>query len=278
MIPNREALTSGDLDSYFDRVLYSGDCQANYQVLETLHLAHASHIPFENLDILLGRRIHLDLESLLAKLVRSRRGGYCFEQNLLFAAVLEQLGFQVTRLAARVRRGASRLLPRTHMLLKVDLDGVPWLADVGFGGEGLLKPLPLISGQVTRQYLWSYRVIEETGLWVLQSLLGDVWQDLYAFTVERQFLVDYEMANHYVSTFPASRFVQTLTVQLPTPGARYLLQGCEYQVLRGSVTESRMIKDDNLLQTLAESFGLKFPAGTRFRSQVPRLERLLGTD
>jgi N-hydroxyarylamine O-acetyltransferase len=278
VISNKEVYSSVNLDAYFARILYSGDRWPNHEVLEALHLAHATHIPFENLDILLGRRIHLDLESLQAKLIRSVRGGYCFEQNLLFATVLEQLGFQVTRLAARVRWGATRLLPRTHMLLKVDLEGVPWLADVGFGGEGLLKPLPLISGHVTQQYLWSYRVAEDMGLWVLQSLHGDGWHDLYAFTVERQFLVDFEMANHYVSTFPASRFVQTLTVQLPTPGARYLLHGYEYRVVRGSVTESRMINDEDLLQTLTEIFGLKFPMGTRFQSQVPRLERLLGAE
>ena len=119
-------------------------------------------------------------------------------------------------------------------------------------------------------------MVEDIGLWVLQSLQGDVWHDLYAFTTERQFLVDFEMANHYVSTFPTSRFVQTLTVQLPTPGARYLLQGYEYRVVRGSVTESQMINDEDLLQALTEIFGLNFPMGTRFQSQVPRLERLLG--
>jgi N-hydroxyarylamine O-acetyltransferase len=275
VIPDIEAYSFVDLDAYFARVLYSGDCQPNHEVLEALHLAHATHIPFENLDILLGRRIRLDLDSLQAKLIRSARGGYCFEQNLLFAAVLEQLGFQVTRLAARVRRGATRLMPRTHTILKVDMEGIPWLADVGFGGEGLLKPLPLISGHVIRQYLWSYRVVEDMGLWVLQSLQGDLWHDLYAFTTERQFLVDFEMANHYVSTFPSSRFVQTLTVQLPTPEARYFLQGDQYRVERGLVTESQKIHGEDLLRALREIFGLNFPMGTRFQSQVPRLERLL---
>lgn len=276
MVPHEKIASWIDLDAYFARIDYAGDLRPHCAVLEALHLAHVSHIPFENLDILLGRRIRLDLESLQAKLIRSGRGGYCFEQNLLFAAALEQLGFQVTRMAARVRRGATRLMPRTHTILKVDLEGIPWLADVGFGGEGLLSPLPLIPGQATRQCLWSYRVVQDTGAWVLQSLLGDVWQDLYAFTTERQFLPDFEMANHYVSTFPGSRFVQTLTAQLSTPEARHFLQGDHYRVDRGAVTENRTVSEEELLPTLEEVFGLEFPMGTRFQSQVPRLERLLG--
>src|SRR5438093_5316594 len=102
------------------RIEYAGSLAPSRQTLDALHLAHATHIPFENLDVLLGRPIRLDLDGLQAKLVRGRRGGYCFEQNLLFAAVLERLGFRVTRLAARVRYGTTRLLPRTHMLMKVD--------------------------------------------------------------------------------------------------------------------------------------------------------------
>jgi len=274
---DREANASVDLEPYFSRIGHSGAYHLpDHTLLEALHLAHATHIPFENLDILLGRRIHLDLERLQAKLIRSGRGGYCFEHNLLFAAVLEQLGFEVTRLAARVRWGTSRLLPRTHMLLQVDLEGASWLADVGFGGEGLLKPLPLISGQVMQQYLWSYRVVEDAGTWVLQSLRDEAWQDLYAFALEPQFLVDFEMANHYVSTFPTSRFVQAATVQLSTPEARYLLRDYEYTVARGKCTDSHIIRDEDLLKVLAEVFGLEFPIGTRFQSQAQRLETFLG--
>src|SRR4029434_8767102 len=96
-----------------------------------------------NLDILLGRPIKLDVESLERKLIDGRRGGYCFEQNLLFSAVLEQLGFKVTRLMARVRYRTTALLPRTHMAVLVDLaDGKKWIADVGFGADGLLLPVP----------------------------------------------------------------------------------------------------------------------------------------
>src|SRR5262245_42213718 len=158
-----------DLDAYLARTGYTGGLAPTRDTLERLHLAHATHVPFENLDILLSRPIRLDLDGLQAKLVRDRRGGYCFEQNTLFAAALERIGFRVTRLAARVRWGATRVLPRTHMLLEVDVQGEPWLADVGFGGEGLLKPLPLAPGQPVRHYDQTYCLTAEAGLWVLQA-------------------------------------------------------------------------------------------------------------
>src|SRR3990172_4815095 len=141
-----------DLDAYLERIGYSGSLQPVHAVLESIHLAHATRIPFENLDILLKRPIRLDLACLQAKLVTGRRGGYCFEQNLLFSAVLQRLGFSVTQLAARVLYRSRRKLPRTHILLLVEVEGATWLADVGFGLEGLLLPVPFASGRETRQF------------------------------------------------------------------------------------------------------------------------------
>src|SRR5688572_15229707 len=146
------------LDAYLKRIEYSGDLRPSAAVLAALHLAHATHIPFENLDVLRGVPIRLDLDSLQAKLVDARRGGYCFEHNLLFSAVLEDLGFAVTRLAARVRQRRSDVAPRTHMLLLVDVDGQTLLADVGFGAEGLLLPVPFGAEEESRQFEWTYRV------------------------------------------------------------------------------------------------------------------------
>jgi N-hydroxyarylamine O-acetyltransferase len=254
-----------DLDAYLARVGYANDLHPSRSVLEGLHRAHATHIPFENLDILLGRPIRLDLASLQSKLVHGKRGGYCFEQNELFAAVLEHLGFAVTRLAARVRVGANRVSPRTHMLLRVDVEGAPWLADVGFGGAGILEPVPLAPGQLAHQDAWAYRVNESAGLWVLQSLYRGNWHDLYAFTMEPQHPVDYEVANYYVSTHPDSIFVRQVTAQRPTPEARYVLWGREFTTQRPGSESSRTIADnEELLQVLAETFGLLFPPGTRF--------------
>jgi len=205
---------------------------------------------------------------LQAKLVRGRRGGYCFEQNTLFAAALERIGFRVTRLAARVRLRASRLTPRTHMLLHVEADGASWLADVGFGGTGPLYPILLEPGRVSEQFAWSYRVVVDDGLWLLQALTAGSWQDQYAFTREPHYPVDFELANYYTSTHPTSHFVQTLTAQRVTPEARYILRNRELFVDRSTETSSRTIADDEeLLKVLADRFGLEFPAGTRFRGQ-----------
>ena len=255
-----------DLHAYMRRIRYSGDLHPGYAVLEALHLAHATHIPFENLAIFLGQPIRLDLASLQSKIVKGGRGGYCFEQNLLFAAVLERLGFTVTRLAARVRYRARRVLPRTHMLLLVRCDNDTWLGDVGFGLEGLLLPVPFGSEQEVRQFGWTYRVAQERGQWVLQSLHAESWTDLYAFSLEPQELADYEMANYYSSTYPDSRFVQTLTVQLPTPKARTALRNRELIVDDGKTITNRTLAGDvEILEVLAEVFDLRLPLGTRFR-------------
>jgi N-hydroxyarylamine O-acetyltransferase len=178
---------------------------------------------FENLDILLGRPILLDLESVFAKLIHARRGGYCFEQNALLAAVLETIGFPVRRLAARVRMGSSEIRPRSHMLLAVDVEGESWLADIGFGGDGLLLPVRLQAPEAQRHFGWQYRVIIDGGSHVLQSLRPEGWFDLYSFTLEEQHAADYEVSNYFTSTSPHSPFVNRLVVQLP--GERVTNQG-----------------------------------------------------
>ena len=259
-----------DLDAYRKRVGYAGPLEPTAPVLEALHLAHATHIPFENVDVLQKRPIRLDLASLQAKLVAGGRGGYCFEQNLLFAAVLRAAGFDLTMLAARVRHRGDRALPRTHMALLVRAGGSAWIADVGFGGEGLLLPVPFgVPGEV-RHHAWTYRIVEEAaGQWLLQSRREHGWGNLYSFTLEPQTLQDYEMANHYTATHPDSPFVRMLIVQRPTPEARYLLKDGELVIDRGGGrVERRALADDaDVRSVLADTFGLRFPAGTRFRGR-----------
>ena len=239
-------------------------------VLADLHLAHTTHVPFENVEVLLGTTPKLDLDRLQAKLVRSRRGGYCFEHNLLFAAVLEEVGFRVTRLAARVWNGASRRRPRTHMLLRVDLADGPWLADFGFGGDGLLHPLPLIDGRQTLQFAWAYRLARGSGTWMLQSRGVDTWADLYEFSEEPQDPVDYEPANHFVATHPSSPFTRMLRAHRPTPDARFILRGHDLTTDHGGGrVEKRTASEGELFDMLDRTFGLRLPAGTRLPDQSP---------
>lgn len=247
-----------DIAAYLERVAYRGRLADDHATLEALHLAHVTHIPFENLDILLGRPILLDLDNVRAKLVDARRGGYCFEHNTLFAAVLREIGFSGTPLAARVRFGQTTLLPRTHMCLRVPIDGKDWIADVGFGGKGPLLPVAM-TGQPTQQYRWRYRVIEESpGLWALQSAGDDSWTDLYAFSLEPQEEVDFEIANYYVSTHPSSTFVRTLTVQLPSPERRQIVRDLELIVETPDSIETNAIDSGQALhEVLRKNFGLQ---------------------
>jgi N-hydroxyarylamine O-acetyltransferase len=253
-----------DLDAYLARVGYGGPRRPDADTLRALHEAHVAAVPFENLDILLGRPISLELPALERKLVHDRRGGYCFEQNTLLRAALEGLGFTVTSLAARVR-GGGILRPRTHMLLRVDLPHGPMLADVGFGGDGPVHPVPLQAGPETWTEGAGYRLRREDELWVLQGSLGDPWTDLYAFTVEPQHPVDFEMANHFTSTWPRSPFVQSLTAQRSWPGRRIILRNRDLTIREGGALRTEAVRDrDHLLALLAEHFGLAFPRGTRF--------------
>jgi N-hydroxyarylamine O-acetyltransferase len=262
-----------DLDAYFARVGRTGPLDPTLETLRALHVAHATSIPFENLDIHLGLQIRLDLESLQAKMVRGRRGGYCFEHNLLFSAVLEAIGLHVTRLAARVLLGRpadAPPLPRTHMVLVVEIDHALWLADVGFGGDGLLLPVPLDSAGGFEAFGRRYRVVgpDDGGIRVLEVRRPAGWFAMYEFTMEPQLPIDYEVANWWTSTHPSSGFVQTLTAQRVSPEGSLTLRARRLAQTdqRGEVIgEQEIGDDDELVVILRERFGLDFPTGTRFR-------------
>jgi N-hydroxyarylamine O-acetyltransferase len=255
-----------DLPAYLARIGYSAVVRPDLGTLRALHEAHVTHIPFENLDIPLGRGIRIDLESVQAKLVRGGRGGYCFEHNALFAAALEAMGFPVSRLSARVRAGGSALLPRTHMLLKVETGGTPWICDVGFGGWGLLQPIPLAADAETRQGAWTYRLRREDDVtWVLQCLEYPTGSDLYAFDLTRHLPVDYEPANHYTSTHPDSRFVISITAQRAGRDERLVLRNRELTAISAACATVEPIETNaRLLEVLRDRFDIDLPAGTRF--------------
>jgi N-hydroxyarylamine O-acetyltransferase len=254
------------LARYLDRVGLEAAPPPTLAGLSALHRAHAGAIPFENLDILLGRPIRLDLPALVGKLVDGRRGGYCFEQNSLFAAVLAALGFPVTPLGARVRLGGRSDSARTHMLLSVRAEDRDWICDVGFGGGGLWEPLSLESSGEVRQGGWRFRLVEDGRERVLQSLSREGWRDLYGFTLEPQLPIDYVVANHYTSTHPDSKFTQMPVAQRTRADGADVLRGDLVQSLKPgeAPVDSAAPKGDDLLALLRTRFGLDFPAGTRF--------------
>ncbi|MFC4062519.1 arylamine N-acetyltransferase [Planomonospora corallina] len=237
-----------DLDAYLRRIGRPVPAAPTVESLRELHRAHVTAIPFENLDVLLDRGVRLDIGSIQAKLVESRRGGYCYEHNLLFAAVLERLGYRVTRLLARVGPLGERRRPRTHAMLLAEAGGTRHLVDVGFGGEGLLEPLPFADGAVSQVGPWSWRLGRAGDEWVLSTLRPDGWAELYAFRLEVHHPVDFEVSNHYTSTAPASPFVRHVIVQRTTPGERHRLQGLEL--------DGNELKPGELHAVLEEVFGI----------------------
>ena len=254
-----------DLSAYFKRIGFEETARPDLASLRALHFAHATSIPFENIAIQMGEGISLELDAIQDKLVQRRRGGYCFEQNSLFLAVLRQIGFDAEPFEARVRLGTDAVLPRTHMLLRVKLDGVELLADVGFGGEGLLHPVPM-DGEAHPQFGRAYRVAAEGGARVLQSKQLVAWADLYAFEPVPRHPVDFEMGNWYTSTFPGSRFIKTLTAQRMTAEGKLVLKNLSFTTVKGDVAEERILQPSEVPGVLRESFGLDIPDGTRFRA------------
>jgi len=197
-----------DLPSYLHRIGYAGDTAPAPALLEALHRAHLAAIPFENLDIILGRSIEVDLASIQTKLIYHRRGGYCYEQNLLLGAVLERLGFTVSRVLARTGDPLEKPRPRSHLVLIVELEDRRWLADVGFG-SGIVAPLPLTDATAHRQGAWTFRaVVGPDGAWRLRELIDGFWQTRYTFTETPDHLVDVEVANRNTSTSPTSPFTK----------------------------------------------------------------------
>ncbi len=209
-----------DFAAYLERIGLSAD---ERPTLPALHRAHATSIPFENLDPHRGIPVSLAPEDLERKLVRERRGGYCFEQNLLLASALEHLGLTVEPMLARVRRGAppGAVRPRSHLVLRVsDHDGRRWHADVGFGLGTLLDPIPFGPDGAHEQSGWSFRVVEEGPELVLQTLTDGSWSDLYAFSPQPVPHVDIEMSNWWTSANPQSLFVSGLVAARHHPDGR----------------------------------------------------------
>ncbi|WP_426366632.1 arylamine N-acetyltransferase family protein [Streptomyces sp. E-08] len=252
-----------DLDAYLARIGYDsargGELGPDLRTLTALHRAHVTAVPFENLDVALGRHIPLDLKSLQAKLVERRRGGCCYEQNSLFAAVLERIGFQVAGRGARNRSRGATLPPVTHALLAVTIEGEQWLADVGFGWQGPLEPVPLRDGARVEQSGWTFGItVEDEGIHVLRSLRPEGWTDLYAFSPQSLYPGDFLIMNHYSSSHPLSRFLGQVVVQQPGADVRRsLLRERLSAVHVDGTTGERNVGVAELAEALKTEFGIE---------------------
>jgi N-hydroxyarylamine O-acetyltransferase len=274
-----------DLDAYLRRVgLYGTSLYPDAQSLALLHRAHLKTFRFENLDIMLGRGVRVDLPTIAAKMVGAGRGGYCYEHGQLFGAVLELLGFTVDRRLARVWRPGP-VPPRTHMTLRVTLPahdaGTPngagpavgftqseqtWLVDVGFGSSPagpILLHDPEARGDIGPQEIdgWTYDVVpsDRLGTWDLRVLEDGEWVRQYQFDNAIMVPVDVVLSNHYTSTYPESWFTHQPIVVRRDPDAIHSLLGRAYTVTRpGPVKERRELSDDEWTPVLRDVFGLTF--------------------
>jgi N-hydroxyarylamine O-acetyltransferase len=249
-----------DLDAYLKRVGHTGSLAPDAATLTALHRAHVAAITFENLALMLDRPVRTDLGSVQDKLVHSGRGGYCYEQNTLFGAVLQRLGFRLDRLLARVGSDREPLRPRTHMVLSVEVDGRRLLADTGFG-NGLLEPIPLEPEGPQPQGAWTYRTLgpDRAGVRRFQEFEAGEWQTRYRFTDEPQHAVDVVMSNHYTTTWPASPFLHRPIVIRREAGLTRELIGRQFSlVVPGRATETVQLPDAGFLGTLRDTFGLDF--------------------
>jgi N-hydroxyarylamine O-acetyltransferase len=229
--------------------------------------AHMTAIPFENLDVLLGRGVRVDLEGVAAKLVTARRGGYCFEHGTLFQAALRALGVEATAHAARVLLFTPKAeAPRTHMFLTVADGGTTWVLDPGFGGPGPIVPVPLVEEREARHGRDVHRLVRRDGEWVLEGLMNGAMTPLWTSSLEPQFPIDFALANHYVSTFAESPFVTRIMIRALTPDGRVSAMNRDVTILRDGVAQKHQLADRAALrQLVAEHFGFDLPELDRLR-------------
>ena len=258
-----------DVEAYTRRIGYVGPLTPTLDTLNDLMSAHVQAVPFENLDVLLGRSIDLAPDALQRKLVASRRGGYCFEQNGLLLLVLETIGFDVTPLSARVRyqRPRDYTPARTHLFLRVSIDDEPWMADVGVGGLSLSSAIRLdVQGEQPTRHE-PRRIIRDAGRQLLQVRFGDDWQDVLEFTGEEMPPIDRELANWFTSAHPQSHFRNRLVAARALPdGGRLTLLNRELTVRdRAGRAQTQLLgSPSELLDVLDSRFGLSFPPDTLF--------------
>jgi N-hydroxyarylamine O-acetyltransferase len=265
-----------DLDSYLKRIGYSGSRSPTLDTLRALQVQHPLAIPFENLDTLSGTPVRLDLGSLERKLVQGRRGGYCFEQNLLFKHALGALGFTVTALAARVvwERPAGEVRARTHMVLLVELGGAPYVCDVGFGALTPTAPVALTPDVEQATPHERFRVVRVAPEFAVEALVRGEWKRLYRFDLQEQQPVDIELLNHYVMSHADSPMRGRLIAARVAADRRFGLGNGVFKVhpLNAASEQRQLGSMAELKGVLATTFGIEVPSG---RDVDTALERVL---
>lgn len=228
-------------------------------LLREVQLAAATHIPYENLDILRGVPLSLDTGDLFRKIVVRRRGGYCFELNGFLSELLRSLGFKVTEYMARYLRGETEIPMRRHrVVIAQDEQGAQWICDAGIGSSAFRFPLPFRENAVSEQFGEVYRVTKESFFgWVISDLVHGQWRRFYSFTQEEQLNIDYVMPSFWCEHSPDSPFRKAPILSLKTMDGRVTVDGDLFRVFRGEdVTEKRIENEAERTLIYEKYFGL----------------------
>lgn len=248
------------LDDYLGRLGLSLPLPPTLETLGRLHIAHLGAFTFDNLEIQRHGEVRVDIDSIERKFLTGSGGGYCFEHNTLFGAVLRELGFSVTTHLGRVGPPERRSL--NHMFLLVRLAAETWIADVGFGAEGPLEPLPLREGMVVEQASITYRLRRDAHHWLLSMSCGEWSEDMYEFTDAPHTQGDVEIANYYTATHPSSIFRNTLTIQRTRPEERLILRPKVVTRYRDGARTETPIEPAQIRALARELFGIELGEGS----------------
>ncbi|WP_244826587.1 arylamine N-acetyltransferase [Caballeronia sp. TF1N1] len=254
------------IDGYLSQLGFRASPEPTLATLRALQERHTRRFPFENLSTLLREPTSIDVASLEQKIVLGGRGGYCYELNLLFLALLRQLGFDARGLTGRVVMGGPETAwaPRTHMSILVTFGpGDDYISDVGFGRMVPTTPLRLDTDAEQTTSLERFRLLQREAGYVLQARINGVWRALYVFDLQRQEQIDFEIGNWFISTHPASPLASQLVVARTDEGRRKSLVDGNYGVHHlDAVAERRQIScTDELLAVLQDEFGIRLPGG-----------------
>jgi N-hydroxyarylamine O-acetyltransferase len=264
-----------NLALYLQRLGFDAPPAPTLETLRQLQLRHTGAFPFENLTTLMGEPVLIDLPSIEQKVLHDGRGGYCYELNNLFLALLQTLGFDARGITGRVVMGQPEgaWTARTHRLSLVTLDGVRYITDVGFGGMVPTAPLMLDTEAAQFTPHEPYRIEPHADGYTLRANVGGEWRAMYIFDLQRQEDIDYTLGNWYVSTHPESSFVKQLMVARTGEGWRRTLNNGSFAIHRmGSDSERRQVADvDELIGLLESEFGIRVPAQEVLKRVLERL-------
>ncbi|WP_168233390.1 arylamine N-acetyltransferase family protein [Pseudomonas veronii] len=260
---------------YLQHLGYDAPPPPTLQTLRDLQLRHVCRFAFESLSTLMKLPVPIDLPSVEQKVLFEGRGGYCYELNQMFLALLQELGFDARGITGRVVMGGppDARTARTHRLSLVTLDGVRYMTDVGFGGMVPSSPLLLDTEAVQATAHEPYRLTFNDGSYTLWALVAGEWRGLYVFDLQVQADIDYEIGNWYVSTHPGSPFLGQLKVALLAPGRRHTLNNADYAIhtLDRPSEKRRIDSADELSRVLHDTFGIRLPTHPQLREALEGL-------